>query len=77
MTRINKRGPISHFTKEMDDFFLQIDEYETWFKFAIEFKRKFSRFVNNKVVADMPIGRLISKLMSRNQFLKNMKKEAK
>ena len=77
MTRIKKRGPISHFTKEMDDFFLQIDEYETWFEFAIKFKQKFYRFVNNKVVADMPIDPLISKLRSRNQFLKKIKKEAK
>ena len=77
MTRINKAGPATHFTKEMDDFFLKKEDYETWNAFASAFKAKFARFANNNAVGDLPKDRLIMKLRSRDQLLKNIKKEEK
>lgn len=77
MVRINKTGPQHHFTKEMDEFFLKKDEYETWSAFAGAFKTRFARFANNKVVSELTRERLIIKLRARDQFLKKMKKEAK
>lgn len=77
MVRINKIGPQHHFTKEMDEFFLKKDEYETWSAFAGAFKTRFARFANNKVVSELTRERLIIKLRARDQFLKKMKKEAK
>ncbi len=77
MTRINKVGPTTHFTKEMDDFFLKKDDYETWSAFASAFKTNFARFANNDVVGDLTRERLVMKLRARDQFLKKMEKEAK
>lgn len=75
--RIGKRGVKTHFTKEMDDFLLNLKEYTTWNEFASAFKVRFSRFANNKVVADMSKNKLIAKLKNRDQVLKRLKKEDK
>lgn len=77
MARINKVGPVSHFTKEMDEFFLKKDEYETWSAFAGAFKTRFARFANNKLISELTRERLIIKLRARDQWLKKMKKESK
>lgn len=77
MIRINKTGPLPHFTKEMDEFFLKKDEYETWSAFAGAFKTRFARFANNKLISELTRERLIIKLRARDQWLKKMKKESK
>lgn len=80
MTRINKlgkRGSPPHFTKEMDDFFLKIHEYETWAGFCSDFRTRFDNFSNGMKLADMSENKLISKLRARNQTLKKIKKESK
>ena len=74
---MRKPGNKTHFTKEMDEFILKNNNYETWGAFACEFKRRFARFTNDVVIRDLPKDRLIMKLRSRDQFLKKIKKEAK
>lgn len=67
---MKKPGNKTHFTTEMDDFILKVDEYPTWAAFANEFKRRFARFVNNDEVSALTMDRLKAKLNNRHQILK-------
>lgn len=67
---MKKPGNKTHFTKEMDEFILKVDEYPTWASFANEFKRRFARFANDDVVSALTMNRLKAKLHNRHQILK-------
>lgn len=72
---MKKPGNKTHFTKEMDEFILKVDEYPTWAAFSNEFKRRFARFANDDVVSALTMDRLKAKLNNRHQILKRMKND--